>query len=322
MKKTTFLLFCFYFINSFSQNYKVGDTIFLKKKIPVTNIMNADSYSILREKITQNEKNIYRIEKYELQKDSVSFLKLSQFFSTDLHTATSGFKKTFYHKNGKNSSEGYFEKGQKIGKWTNWYDNGKIMSETFLYKRTVSKKTKESEMISFWDKKGNKTVINGNGTYIYENDSTVIRGYYKNKKKHGKFNSHTNNKKNYEEYYKKGKIIQGKSWDKKGYEYSYKETFKTPYYPKGNKGVKKHIVKNFKIPEYALENKISGRMLVSFKIEKDGSISNINVIKKLCEPCDKEAVRVVKLMEKWKPGMIRGKKVRVGYTLPITYNIE
>ena len=68
-------------------------------------------------------------------------------------------------------------------------------------------------------------------------------------------------------------------------------------------------------------NGFTGKVIVTFVIEKDGTISDINVIKSLNPSFDKEAVRVVQLMPKWIPGKQRGKAVRVRLTLPINFRL-
>ena len=91
-----------------------------------------------------------------------------------------------------------------------------------------------------------------------------------------------------------------------------------PAFP-GN--VTKWISKNVKYPVLAMENGIQGKVFVQFVIEKDGSITDVKVSRGVDASLDKEAVRVVKAMPKWKPGKQRGKPVRVSYTLPIFFQL-
>lgn len=82
------------------------------------------------------------------------------------------------------------------------------------------------------------------------------------------------------------------------------------------------INKNIKYPVLAQENGISGKVYISFVIEKDGSISDVKVARGQDASLDKEALRVVNSMPKWKPGKQRGKPVRVAYTLPINFQLS
>lgn len=91
-----------------------------------------------------------------------------------------------------------------------------------------------------------------------------------------------------------------------------------PAFP-GN--VTKWIAKNVKYPVLAMENGIQGKVYIQFVIEKDGSITDVKVARGVDASLDKEALRVVKAMPKWKPGKQRGKPVRVSYTLPIFFQL-
>ena len=79
---------------------------------------------------------------------------------------------------------------------------------------------------------------------------------------------------------------------------------------------------NIKYPEEAKDKGISGRVFLSFVIEKDGSVNQVEVMRGIGGGCDDEAVRVVKAMPKWKPGMQKGEPVRVSYMLPITFKLD
>lgn len=83
----------------------------------------------------------------------------------------------------------------------------------------------------------------------------------------------------------------------------------------------KWIAKQIEYPQSALDNNIQGQVVVRFVVEKDGSIGQVDVVKKVDPAIDKEAVRVVKSMPKWKPGKQRGKTVRSRYTLPIKFQL-
>ena len=95
-----------------------------------------------------------------------------------------------------------------------------------------------------------------------------------------------------------------------------------PEYPGGTNAMFDFIRKNVKYPESAKEKGIEGRVYVNFVIDKDGSISDIKVLRGLCKEIDEEAVRVVKAMPKWNPGMQDGELVRVQYTLPFYFKIS
>jgi TonB family protein len=84
----------------------------------------------------------------------------------------------------------------------------------------------------------------------------------------------------------------------------------------------KYLATNVKYPEEAFNKGIEGRVILTFIVEKDGSISNVKVAKSVNEVIDAEAVRVVENMPKWKPGKQNGKEVRVKYTIPVTFRLS
>lgn len=94
-----------------------------------------------------------------------------------------------------------------------------------------------------------------------------------------------------------------------------------PKFPGGQTALLQFLAKNVKYPVEAIEKKISGRVMISFIVEKDGSLSNVEVLKNVDPALDAEAVRVVKSMPKWEPGKQRGHVVRVKYTLPVTFSL-
>ena len=95
-----------------------------------------------------------------------------------------------------------------------------------------------------------------------------------------------------------------------------------PEYPGGDQAMMDFVAKNVQYPEEAKEKEISGRVLVGFIVEKDGSIAEVEVVKGIGGGCDEEAVRVVKAMPKWKPGKDKGKPVRVSYMMPFTFKLQ
>jgi periplasmic protein TonB len=77
--------------------------------------------------------------------------------------------------------------------------------------------------------------------------------------------------------------------------------------------------KNIIYPLKAKENNVEGRVVVKFIIEKDGAVSNIEIIRKLGFGCDEEVIRLIKTMPKWNPAKQSGKPVRVYFTMPISF---
>ncbi len=95
-----------------------------------------------------------------------------------------------------------------------------------------------------------------------------------------------------------------------------------PQFPGGDEAFMKYIEENLVYPEKAKEDSITGKVLVGFVVEADGSITNVEVIRSANKILDEEAVRVVKSMPKWIPGMQFDKPVRTFYNLPITFKLD
>ena len=95
-----------------------------------------------------------------------------------------------------------------------------------------------------------------------------------------------------------------------------------PEFPGGMAELMKFLQKNIKYPTICQEQGIQGRVIVQFVVNTDGSIVDAQVIKPVNPYLDKEALRVVGTMPKWKPGEQRGKKVRVRFTLPVTFRLS
>ena len=96
-----------------------------------------------------------------------------------------------------------------------------------------------------------------------------------------------------------------------------------PEFPGGQQAMMRYIAENIKYPVIAQENGIQGRVICQFVVEKDGKVSDFQVVRSSGEASlDKEAQRVIGSMPKWKPGKQRGKPVRVKYTLPVNFRLQ
>lgn len=92
-------------------------------------------------------------------------------------------------------------------------------------------------------------------------------------------------------------------------------------FPGGMEAMYAYIVKNLKYPELAKEKGIEGRVFITFIIEKDGSVSNVKILRGIGGGCDEAAMEMVKNMPKWKPAKQRGKPVRCQFNLPINFEL-
>lgn len=95
-----------------------------------------------------------------------------------------------------------------------------------------------------------------------------------------------------------------------------------PEYPGGPGDFYKFLEKNLRYPALARQNEIQGRVIVQMTVEKDGSLSDVRVVRGIGGGCDEEAVRLIKLSAPWKPGIQNGRPVRVQYMKPISFSLD
>ncbi len=92
-----------------------------------------------------------------------------------------------------------------------------------------------------------------------------------------------------------------------------------PSFIGGDEARLNYFINNIHYPKQAKEKHMQGTVYVTFIVEKDGSVSNVKVLRGVCPSIDQESIRVVKNMPKWKPGLVKEKPVRVQFNLPIRF---
>ena len=95
-----------------------------------------------------------------------------------------------------------------------------------------------------------------------------------------------------------------------------------PSFPGGQGALMSFLNSNIKYPVVAQENGVQGRVIVGFVVERDGSITDVKVMRSVDPSLDREAQRVVKAMPRWKPGKQNGSAVRVKYTVPVVFRLQ
>ena len=95
-----------------------------------------------------------------------------------------------------------------------------------------------------------------------------------------------------------------------------------PSFPGGNAALMSYLSQNTKYPVVAQENGVQGRVVVSFVVERDGSITDVRVVRSVDPSLDKEATHVVKSMPNWIPGKQNGSTVRVKYNVPVSFKLQ
>ncbi len=96
---------------------------------------------------------------------------------------------------------------------------------------------------------------------------------------------------------------------------------KNPEYPGGIESFYRFLGKNINYPAIARENNTQGKVIVSFVVERDGSLTDIKVVRGIGDGCDEEAVRILKKAAHWSPGIQNGRPVRCSYNVPISFSL-
>jgi protein TonB len=94
-----------------------------------------------------------------------------------------------------------------------------------------------------------------------------------------------------------------------------------PSFPGGMEQFYRFLQTNIRYPAKAFENNVQGKVFLTFVVEKDGSLTDIKVVRGIGSGCDEEARRVFTISPKWKPGIQNGRPVRVQYTMPVSFSL-
>lgn len=122
--------------------------------------------------------------------------------------------------------------------------------------------------------------------------------------------------------YEDGELTEAKCFTRNGEDTTHFLYFINPEYKGGESKLFQDIFKRVQYPQEAREAGIQGKVYVSFVIEKEGSISDIKIVRGIGGGCDKEAIRVVNKMENWNPGLQDGEPIRVKFILPINFTLR
>lgn len=272
---------------------------------------NHSSYRIIKDYHT--EKDLYQIKEY--YKSGV--LKMEGNSKTKEGFSKEG-KYVYYYENGNKKREENYIKSRLNGSFLEWYENGnpKLVGEYVEYEKGFNSDLK---IYDFWNSKNEHTVKKSNGRYEDEGENFLVQGNVKNGLKDGEWKGFNSDLKyQYTDLYKEGKFISGKSKNSEGIIREYNQLESRPLPKKGIQDFYNFIGANFIKTKEAVANKVTGRLVIQFIIEKDGKIAEPKMLKSLGYGLDEEAIRVITLYENWTPGQQRGVPVRVSYSIPIT----
>jgi TonB family protein len=221
-----------------------------------------------------------------------------------------------------------FGNGQLMGDVIEYYPNGKLYNvKTIVDPGTKNERLQLNECR---DSTGNVLAENGNGKWIDFLDETtngadfsghyiageVIEGMEK-----GKWQGDLGDSIVILRIYKNGRLISAKDSNISSSTGIYAKGIQAPEFPGGLQYFAKFLGHNIRYPASARDNNTQGRVIISFVIEKDGSLTNVGVVKGIGDGCDEESARVVKLSSPWHPATVDGKPVRTAYSIPIAFTL-
>ncbi len=240
-----------------------------------------------------------------------------------------GENKTYYPNN-QVAQEGKYEHGRIIGEWVRYYSNGQLKEKgkyvtTPLKQEGTYVNQQRFVLEAYKDSTGKTLVENGMGEYksYYPDGKLYMTGAYEKGEKTGLWTGYfPNQEKYFEESYKKGMLQSGISYDSLGNTYKYSQVEQIGEFLGGTNQMYYFLSKNIRYPKEALASKTEGRVFLAFDIEKDGSVSNITILKSPDQLLTREAVRVLLLMnDHWVPGRLRGQPVKTRYNLPMAFKL-
>ncbi|TDO78175.1 TonB-like protein [Flavobacterium chryseum] len=222
----------------------------------------------------------------------------------------------YYYENGNKKSTVNYSNYKKKGREFNWYENGNIKSELEYFEN--KKGEVECKTNNYWNVQNEQKVKDGNGDYEIVNEYQKESGKVKNGLPDGIWSGKIlKSKTTFTENYENGKLISGISKDSLNIEYPYTIVSQAPSPKKGINSFYSYVAKSMNIPA-DVRNKISGKIYLTFIVDKDGTLVEPKIVKGIGYGLDENAIRLIKEAKKWNPGIRRGLPVRVLYSLPIT----
>ncbi|WP_295798009.1 energy transducer TonB [Mucilaginibacter sp.] len=223
-----------------------------------------------------------------------------------------------YYTAGKKKSTGTFKDGKLSGSRVEYYPTGKFYNsinclpgDRVLYNTCM-------------DSLGKTLAENGTGEWIDFDESftkIIAQGKIVNGVRDGEWREKKNDTVTKINNYNNGMLMSSDEVDASG-KTIFRPVEVVPSFPGGLEAFYQFINKNTKYPRTAYENNTSGKVIISFVVERDGSLTDVKVKRGIGDGCDEEAMRVIKLSSPWIPGTQGGKPVRVAYSVPISFGLS
>lgn len=310
MKKVILILLIFSFNSIFSQENEYKE-LFLDSELNETSKDNDNAMYYVH----LNSHQIDELYDYTI------FFNSGKIYQTGKSTSNIKINRTgninSFFENGNKQEEYLIIGGFKSGIETSWYENGNKRLIVEYYKQSQELVPPQKRILALWDNNNAEKIVDGNGYYELEDELCVEKGFVKDGYKIGKWTGYDIRQKiNFTENYENGTLISGESSNENGEKFTYSSVFEPAKPKKGYKALYNYISKNFRFTRNSANK--SGKMLFSFIIEKDGSVSTIQILKRADEELEQEAIRLIQNYPDWSPGFYRGIPVRVSFSIPIT----
>lgn len=232
-----------------------------------------------------------------------------------------------FYPNGKRKEITNYKRGKPVGLRYFYYKNGQ------LERTIVNIESKDQpdilgskiKFISYYDSTGVQLIEDGNGYYKHfdKKESSFEEGKYTEGLKDGVWKgTYEKSKESYEELYDKGKFISGLLRSQNGDSTAYAKEEELPTFKGGMKSFYEFVGRTYKYPPAAQRAGVSGRVMISFVVEKNGTLSSAKVVKDFGYGTGEEALKLIERSPKWIPGYQHGRPVRVVYNLPLVLNMR
>lgn len=207
----------------------------------------------------------------------------------------------WYYESGQLKTQKQYSDGLIQDTVYKWYESGELR-----LKKSYNDLGKKEGLEEFWYKSGN---INYSGINKNGEKDGVWKWYFEN----GVVSS--------KEIYENGKMISIEQWKEDGEKQTGElKAWKMPEFKYGNDSISSYIYKHFEVPSYELIGGAKGKAIARFTVDKTGMVTDVKIIQSVHPLIDKELIRVIKSMPKWKPGKSHNRPVKVLYSVPLNFN--
>ena len=330
MKKISILLI-FLFVAVIANAQKKQNVYYLKNNGQEVALKDSADFIRIVQEPDSGEKN-YVLQEFYTNGQKKTIGKLSAFEPNLVYEGVV----VRFNNIGKKIESVTYEKGEKKGMAFYFFDNGVIKKQVDYLGDSLNKKStvsnvegiiadRNNKLIYQIDSLGKVYVKDGTGHLIetskIADDELTEEGDYKDGFKEGVWKgSYNSGKSSYEETYQLNKLISGTNTTD-GKTYTYTMILVAPQFKGGINQFYKYIGNAIRYPKDAVISNVTGKVVLSFVIQKDGNITDILVIKSVHPSVDAEAIRVIKASPKWIPALERGLPVKIKYTIPIKFSL-